>query len=445
MVAVIKTGSSIHRSFNYNENKVKEGVAQCIAAVNYPKDVSQLTLSNKLNRLLNQAALNENVTRNSVHISLNFDPSEELFPEQLQQIAQAYMQKIGFGEQPYLVYQHHDAGHPHVHIVTVKVRADGSRIDMQNIGRNQSEKARKEIEHAFGLIRAEDTKQRQAYVLKPVNVQKVLYGRTQTKRAINTVLDAVLKNYRYASLPELNAVLAQYNVMADRGSENSRVYQNKGLVYRILDEKSNKVGVPIKASDFYNKPTLSFLEEQFKENEQARQPYKSRLRNAIDMALQKSPQPAISGLLKALEKEGIHTVLRQNEDGMIYGVTYVDHRTKCVFNGSALGKSYSAKAIQECCKQNTIIGKKPAVQFTEEVQQTLQKVTKELIHSNSQKSEVPTPTIAPQSWTADNTKSSSDKGVLDTLLQTEHATDYVPNQFKKRGKRKKKKRISKHL
>src|SRR3989337_1512495 len=142
MVAVIKTGSSIHRIFNYNEQKVKEGIAQCIAAVNYPKDVSHLTLSNKLNRLLNQAALNENVTRNSVHISLNFDPSEKLSQERLQEIAETYMQKIGFGEQPYLVYQHHDAGHPHIHIVTVKVRADGNRIDTQNIGRNQSEKAR---------------------------------------------------------------------------------------------------------------------------------------------------------------------------------------------------------------------------------------------------------------------------------------------------------------
>src|SRR5579875_1769056 len=103
MVAIIKTGTSIHRTLNYNEQKVKEGVAECIAAVNYPKDVSQLTLSNKLNRLLNQAALNENVTRNSVHISLNFDPLERnLSHVQLVQIADAYMAKIGFGKQPSL-------------------------------------------------------------------------------------------------------------------------------------------------------------------------------------------------------------------------------------------------------------------------------------------------------------------------------------------------------
>lgn len=79
MVAVIKTGTSIHRALNYNEQKVKESVAECIAAVNYPKYVSHLSFSNKLNRLLNQAALNENVTRNSVHISFNFHLKENLY------------------------------------------------------------------------------------------------------------------------------------------------------------------------------------------------------------------------------------------------------------------------------------------------------------------------------------------------------------------------------
>jgi hypothetical protein len=75
MVAVIKTGHSIHRILNYNEQKVKEGVAECILAVNYPKDVEDLSFTNKLNRLQNQTALNEKVTRKSVHISLNFDTS----------------------------------------------------------------------------------------------------------------------------------------------------------------------------------------------------------------------------------------------------------------------------------------------------------------------------------------------------------------------------------
>lgn len=81
---------------------------------------------------------------------------------------------------------------------------------MRNLGKIQSEKARKEIEQQYGLVKAEDSKQRQAYQLKPVNVQKVQYGRSETKRVITNVLDAVV-NYKYTSLLKLNAVLQQYN------------------------------------------------------------------------------------------------------------------------------------------------------------------------------------------------------------------------------------------
>ena len=249
------------------------------------------------------------------------------------------MNKIGFGKQPYLVYQHQDAGHPHIHIVTIKVRDNGSRIDTQNIGRNQSEKARKEIEQAFGLKRAEDSKHRQVYELKPVNVQRVQYGKSETKRAITNVLDVVLNTYKYTSfLPELNAVLQRYNVIADRGNETSRVYQNSGLTYRIIDENDNKIGVPIKASDFYSKPTLKYLQAKFLQNETGKQPNKVRVKNAVDLALLRYPNHSIQSLVKSLEKDGINTVLRQNNEGIIYGITYVDHRTKSVFNGSDLGK-----------------------------------------------------------------------------------------------------------
>src|SRR5690242_14722621 len=108
MVAVIKTGDSVQSIFRYNENKVKQGAAKCIGEGNYPAAVKDLNSSMKLNRLLHQNALNGNVRRNSVHISLNFHPSENYSAEKLMRIADAYMEKIGFAEQPYLVYQHHD-------------------------------------------------------------------------------------------------------------------------------------------------------------------------------------------------------------------------------------------------------------------------------------------------------------------------------------------------
>lgn len=347
MVAVIKTGHSILRLLNYNENKVTEGVAELLTAVNYPIDASRMNFEQKLARLRNQAALNENVSRNSIHISLNFDPSEKLAGDKLQEIAAVYMDKIGMGDLPYLVYQHFDAGHPHIHIVSVKVRANGKRVDTQNIGKNQSELSRQEIEKDFGLVMAGDKSRQEAtYRLAPVSAAKILYGRMATKRAIGSVLDTVLGRYRFASLPELNAVLKIYNVVADAGDKDSRVFQHEGLVYRVLDEAGNKVGVPIKASDFYNNPGLAFLRPKFEANVLKKEPLKKRVRNLVDMNLlgNKVDLVRLTGLLK---NEGIDLVLRQNSDGMIYGFTYVDHKENVVFNGSDLGKGYSAKGLLE--------------------------------------------------------------------------------------------------
>lgn len=422
MVAVIKTGHSIHRIVNYNENKVKGGVAKCISAANYPKDADKLSLKNKLNRLLHQAALNTNVSRNSVHVSLNFDPAENHSKEKLEAIANTYMERIGFGNQPYLVYQHHDAGHPHIHIVSIKVREDGSRIDTQNIGRNQSEKARKEIEREFGLVKAEDSKRLKEYMPKPLDTEKIKYGKSETKRGILNVLNEVLHSYKYTSIHELNAVLKQFNVMADRGSENSRIYKNNGLTYRLLDIDGNKVGVPIKASDFHNKPTLKFLDERFVLNEKERQPHKVRVKNTIDLLLIKNSNMNIVGLIKALEKESIQTVLRQNNEGVIYGVTYIDHRTKSVFNGSALGKQYSANGLQErCCAVSSPVEE---LKDTKGAGEEKRQVERQIIFQPSEKE-----------------KSVADNSLLETLMNPKEGFDYVPWQLKK-SKRKKRKGIS---
>jgi hypothetical protein len=425
MVAVIHASSSLRNALNYNEQKVKDQVAACLAAVNYPKDVEDLTFYQKLNRLQNQADLNIKTKVNSVHISLNFDPSEKLSEDKLKEISDTYLRKIGFANQPYLLYQHHDAGHPHVHIVTTNIKADGRRIELHNLGKIQSEKARKEIENDYGLVKADSLKTK-PYELKSAYNQKVQYGRSDSRRAIANVLNGVLTTYKYTSIAELNAVLKQYNVLADQGSEGSRVHKNHGLFYRILDEKGNTIGVPIKASSFYNKPTLKYLEERFAANDTARQPHKARTKNAIDLALLKQPKKSLHNLVASLEKEGIKAVLRQNKEGVIYGLTYVDHRTKCVFNGSDLGKQYSAKGIQERCSQfdNVKRDEGPLQHHTEKHQEPNTSLN-----------------YMAHDYIKDIPAASSIDKVVDDLIQPTQAASYVPHQLKK-NKKKKRKNIS---
>lgn len=129
------------------------------------------------------------------------------------------------------------------------------------------------------------------------------------------------------------------------------MYKAGGLTYRALDGRGNKIGTPIKASAFHIRPTLPFLERKFTENEKLRTAHARRLQTRISWALVKAAAIDLTAFQKALEKEGIAVVVRSSSDGFIYGLTYVDHMTKAVFNGSDLGKEYSAKAILEKCNR----------------------------------------------------------------------------------------------
>ncbi|UWY30149.1 relaxase/mobilization nuclease domain-containing protein [Flavobacterium sp. TR2] len=414
MVAVIKTSSSIRGILNYNENKVELGKAECISAVNYPLELEKLNFTSKLNRFLKLAELNTNTKRNSVHISLNFDPSENHSKEKLAEIADTYMEKLGFGRQPYLVYQHYDAGHPHCHIVTNNIQRDGKRIDLHLLGIRKSEPARKEIEEIFGLVKAEGRKQKENFSLNPIDVDRVQYGKAESRKAINSVLNKVLFDYKYSSLPELNAILNLYNVHADRGSEESRVFKNNGLLYKILDQNSKPIGVPIKASEFYSRPTLKFLEEKFRVNESKKQYCKSRVKNALRQAFFDKRITSVERLSEKLKDESIHTVLRKSSEGKLYGITFIDFKTQSVFNGSSLGKEFTAQGIQKSCALNILALERKHQSGLSTASENFQNIElKEYVKEN----------------------------LADILLRGEKIIDYVSKQFKQ----KKKKRLYKGI
>jgi hypothetical protein len=350
MVAKIESGKSIIGALNYNERKVKAGKAKLIMAQLYPKEGPLLNFEDKLFRLTDLAVRNARAKTNTVHLSLNFDLTENLNEETLCKIAEAYMEKIGFGLQPFLAYQHFDAGHNHIHILTTNIDADGTRISLHNIGKLKSEPARKAIEQEYGLVNAEGQARS---ISDQKNAKPLIYGATDTKRAISNIVNHVCQFYKFTSLAEFNAVLAGYNVIADRGPKETVMYEHGGLRYWAVDDQGNKTGVPQKASSLYKKPTLKLLGERFKLNEYLRKPFKNSLSNKIDGAI---AQVRSHQELKALlNNHAIDLLIRQNAEGRVYGLTFIDQNHKVVFNGSDLGKAYSAAAIEARYGQEHLI------------------------------------------------------------------------------------------
>lgn len=362
--------TSLSRALNYHEKKVQKGTAELLHAHNFYKLPEDLKFFDKKERFQDLMELNERAKTKLIHISLNFHPSEKerLSKEFYIDVADKYMEKIRFGDQPYLVYQHEDAGHPHIHVLAPLIREDGSRITTHNIAKNLSEPARKEIEKEFGLIPA-DKKDKEQEREKPelaISPQKVQAGKSEVQRSITNVLDHVINQYKYTSLNELNAVLKLYNVKADRGVEGGRIHNHKGLTYVVIDKDGKALTKPIKASAFYNKPTLAFIEMKCEQNKPIREAYKQKLKTAIEWSFRLNPKTT-QELAKGLKKEQVSLVIRRSEQGQVFGLTYIDHRYKTVFNGSDLGKEYAAKKILERLNLET-----------HQEKQTIQKLNKEL-------------------------------------------------------------------
>ena len=347
MVVRIVSGKSIRGLLNYNERKVYAGQAELLMASRFGAELDDLGFNQKLNRFEHLTDLNSRVKTNALHIMLNFAPEENPPGERLQQIAAAYMERIGFGDQPYLVYRHHDAAHSHLHIVTTNIKPDSKRIAVHNLGRTLSEQTRKGLEQEFGLVKADGRQLKNILGIKAAEPEPAAYGKTPTKRAIASVVTAVTQTYKFTSLAELNAVLQQFNVMADRGAVGSAMYERQGLVYCLLDKTCQRIGIPIKASSLPYQPTLKSLEKQYAGNKQKREPKKELLQKTIDQVFGKYHRLSKGTFIKELAKRQVKVVFRQNEAALTYGVTFVDNRNKTVFNGSDLGKIYSAKSLLE--------------------------------------------------------------------------------------------------
>jgi hypothetical protein len=360
----IMTSRSIARSLNYNEEKVRIGKAQCLTAANFLKDLSRLTQEDKLHCFQRRMDLNERVCT-SQHITLNFDPGDKLSNDQMKKIAGQYMKDIGFERQPYLVYRHLDAGHPHCHIVTTHIRRDGSPIELFNIGRNQSEKARQQIEVEYGLVTAEMKKQVWEERQKIDGVQRIKYGEKSITQSISRVLEHVTENYKFTSLEELNTVLRLYNVEAYRGKEGSQLYQHRGLLYRVLDERGKYIGVPLKASFFECKPTLTNLEKKFELNQPLKQQSRQRVTTQVRWELFQSPND-LKRLAQRLTQEHIRMDLQLDKEGKCKEVTYIDFRNKAIFNGNELGDHCNRDAIQKVIDSKKALEKDRSLQKTQE-------------------------------------------------------------------------------
>jgi hypothetical protein len=109
MIAKISSGNNIYGALSYNQNKVDENYAKVIFSNKMiePAD-GKWEINTCLQSFEPYLLANRRTEKPVLHVSLNPDPKDVLSNEQLSEIAQTYMQKMGYGDQPFIVYLHED-------------------------------------------------------------------------------------------------------------------------------------------------------------------------------------------------------------------------------------------------------------------------------------------------------------------------------------------------
>ena len=343
MIAKIVRSSNLYSTLSYNNIKMEQEKGEIllmnkmIETADGKYSVAQLARSFKPYLLANR-----NTEKHTLHISLNPDPKDKVSDEKYKKIAEQYMNEMGYGDQPFIVFKHTDIDRSHIHIVSVCVDEQGKKIS-DRFEKIRSMKASRELEKKFGLISAvEKQTARDQKIFKAIN-----YKSGDIKSQIASVVRHIPSYYQFQSLGEYNSLLSLFNITVEKVEGELHGQLKRGLLYFPLDDQGKKTGNPFKASLFGKNTGIEALEKHFtdRKNKSNDQLVKQSLKRLITEVHNSSKDE--KEFKKKLKKEGIDTVVRKNENGRIYGITFIDHKSKNVYNGSRLGKDCSANSFND--------------------------------------------------------------------------------------------------
>ena len=276
-----------------------------------------------------------------VHISINPHPEDVLSDQQLADIAQEYMQKLGYGNQPYLVYKHEDIDRHHIHIVGLRVDENGKPLN-DKFEHRRSKQITRELEKKYDLHPAERKERTERPELK-----KVDYAAGDVKHQIGNAVKGACYGYRFQSFGEYKALHAE----EVKGEISGKPYQ--GIVYSAMNDKGEKVGNPVKASRIGKSVGYEALERRMQKSGEVIKDKNLKERTRRTVAAVMKTADNRKELERQLKQQGIDVLFRQNDSGRIYGVTFIDHDNRVVLNGSRLGKEFSANVFNETYSADT--------------------------------------------------------------------------------------------
>lgn len=345
MVANIRMGATVGGAIRYNEEKVNRGQAVVLF---WNRMLDPFDTAGRMSHERCMASFdpflqaNRRTTNTVFHVSLNPSPEDRLTDEQLGEIAREYMERMGYGEQPYIVFKHQDIAREHLHIVSLRIDREGRKLPHDFEARRSVEITR-DLEQKYGLhpsIKGQELQDREG-------LRKVDYQKGDVKQQVSSTIRACLRHYRCASFGEWRTLLEVFNVSAEErtGTIDGRDYA--GMIYGALTDDGYGIGTPFKSSRIGKDVGYEALQRYYERSKTALKELGAldglRGKIADSMALCSSR----TEFCERLHDKEVDAVFRLNAAGRIYGVTFIDHEQGIVANGSLLGRNFSANAFEQ--------------------------------------------------------------------------------------------------
>ena len=356
MVANIRTGATVGGAIRYNEEKVNCGQAEVLF---WHRMLDPFDTAGRMSHERCMASFdpflqaNRRTTNTVFHVSLNPSPEDRLTDEQLGEIAREYMERMGYGEQPYIVFKHQDIAREHLHIVSLRIDREGRKLPHDFEARRSVEITR-DLEQKYGLhpsIKGQELQDREG-------LRKVDYQKGDVKQQVSSTVRSCLRHYRCASFGEWRTLLEAFNVSAEErtGTIDGRDYA--GMIYGALTDDGYGIGTPFKSSRIGKDVGYEALQRYYERSKTAlKEPGAlNELRGKIADGMARSSSR--TEFCERLHDTGVDAVFRLNAAGRIYGVTFIDHKQGIVANGSLLGRNFSANVFEQLFhaeEQNQII------------------------------------------------------------------------------------------
>ena len=339
MIAKISATENLGGALGYNFKKVEKGEASILLAAElYQSKDGRYTMEEVFADVEALIPKNCRTKKTVFHCSLNPHPEEKLSDERLTQIAKEYMEALGYGKQPYIVFKHNDIAREHIHIVSLRVDSRGRKIN-DKFEKRRSKQITDSLERKFGLIPSSKVTEKAVAETPKLDTIK-----GNIKEQVANVVRMVLKHYKFCSLGELNAILSKYNLAVEEVKTEFRGKKYDGLVYVPTDDKGGKVSTPINASDIGRGVGYTAVQNRMQKSKQTVKPLIPTIRNKVLQAMRTSPKTE-EELRQRLKEQGLCVVIRKNGNGRIYGITFIDDEVVIALNGSRLGKGYAANVF----------------------------------------------------------------------------------------------------